>query len=320
MADLLPLVAELRWLRRNSGANPKRIMRCPHLLAALQCNGRPREAIAAFEQCIRSLSLASRNVLLVAYGYVEGAIGSGLEDRRRLADAGRGWVQSTWVRHENDAIDELYLLLNSRIRLTAAQSSHSQHGHLADKQNDRTIVSLMHEKNHSSGHLWPLRVVAMSGDEVALSRMEQEARRYEAIIDPVFCGDAGHTADALSEGSVGGLIIDPFSTDTAAALSLVTWVRDRYREIGIALYGSRQELYEMPEVPSLWKRTLQHFWKMPKDVTDESFAVIFEDVLLLLFVYRLSGGKFGEQPGSIILSMMRPEVAGMWYFWHGVDV
>jgi hypothetical protein len=115
------------------------------------------------------------------------------------------------------------------------------------------------------------------------------------------------------------MFIDLFSLEGDRGEELIMNVRDRHREIGIALYGTSRELWELPGVEGIARDTLQHYWRLPKDSNDESFRVTVEDMILFLFIYRLSGGRFGERPGSVALAMMRPEVAGAWEIWRRIQ-
>lgn len=164
--------------------------------------------------------------------------------------------------------------------------------------------------------LWPLRLLVMSGDRARLDRIESELERYGEIVETVQRKTVDVARGELTGGKVDGAFIDPWSCDVRDSVDLIGYIRDRRREIGISLLGSFRELYEFPGIGGIWRQTFQHYWRLPIDASDEAFAVSVEDNVLLLSLYRLSNGAFGELPGAFTLSIMRPEVAGSWEVWR----
>jgi hypothetical protein len=164
-------------------------------------------------------------------------------------------------------------------------------------------------------NVWPLGIALVGQDDSAIGRLEAKLADYREIASVVRCATSEEAKAEIGRGNVDVIFIDIFSMGSTDGIDLIAYVRDRRREIGFSLYGTVGELHELPGVAGIWRETLQHYWKMPKDVGDEAFAVTLEDIVLLSFVYRLSGGAFGEDPGRIACAMMTREVAGSWGLW-----
>jgi hypothetical protein len=162
---------------------------------------------------------------------------------------------------------------------------------------------------------WPLDIAVVSSDTAATQRLGSQLGDYTTIVRTRTHRSAASAKAMIAGGEVDALIIDPFSIGAREGIDLIAYVRDRHRQIGVALYGTFKDLYKLPGLGALWSNTLQHYWRLSKDASDEAFAVTLEDIVLMFFVYRLSGGKFGENPGEVAVSMMTPEVAGSWQFW-----
>jgi hypothetical protein len=166
--------------------------------------------------------------------------------------------------------------------------------------------------------LWPLHLAIVSQDKESVERLQSELELYREIVKVLTVDRVADARTEMAKERIDGVIIDLFSETTTGALDLILHARDRRREIAFVLYGTRQQLLELPGVIGTWEETLQHYWRIPKDVSDETFRLILEDVILLLFIHKLTGGKFGDDPGSVAFSIMRPEIAGSWEAWHNV--
>jgi len=183
----------------------------------------------------------------------------------------------------------------------------------------RQVVASQSVKSDAEAGLeaqWPLQIALIGQGADSPDRLYLELRKYSEVLTPVPCIDDQDARTKISNSKIDGAFIDFVALGAAQAVDLIAYVRDRHREIGIALYGTFDELFHLPGISGAWRETLQHYWKMPKDSNDESFAVTVEDMVLLLSIYRLSGGTFGEQPGSIARRMMVPGVAGSWTLWR----
>lgn len=110
--------------------------------------------------------------------------------------------------------------------------------------------------------------------------------------------------------------IDIFSLGSEQGVELISYARDRHRNVGFALYGNNQDLHQFPGVKGIWRFTLEHFWKLQKDSNDESFQISVEDIIIMFFIYKLSCGHFGEIPGDIIKKIFRPNVIGKLKEWE----
>lgn len=162
--------------------------------------------------------------------------------------------------------------------------------------------------------LWPLRVAIISGDSDGIGRLTAELTKYASILAVTAYDDLEHAREAMKQGAISAAFVDPFSLN--GGIEMIAYARDRHREIGFALFGTRQELFQLPGVTGLWRNNLWHFWSLAKDSEDPSFAITVEDIVLMFFFYSLTGGAFGERPGRLALRIMRPEVAGIWPIWE----
>lgn len=180
----------------------------------------------------------------------------------------------------------------------------------------KSVIERDAARSDAAGPAWPLHFAIVGSDDAVAARLATTLAPYAEILSTSRFPDVESARLALRVRPVDAMLIDIFSLGLRDGIDLIAYVRDRFREVGISLYGRRQELRERPGVEGIWKDTLEHYWQVPIDVNDGSLAILVEDVVLLLFLYRLSGGAFGERPGALARAIMRPDVAGTWAVWQ----
>ena len=181
------------------------------------------------------------------------------------------------------------------------------------------IKRQMAEKStlQANKQLWPLKIAIISGDHNGVSRLHLELKKYNPqLLTTTIYENYGNAKEAMSKEEIHCVFIDIFSLDTRQGIDLISYARDRHRNIGFAIYGKSKDLYTLPMVEEFWRSTLQHFWKLQMDANNESFRISVEDIIVMFFIYRLSCGYFGEVPGSIVKNIFQPNVIGAIKEWH----
>jgi Predicted nucleotide-binding protein containing TIR -like domain len=189
------------------------------------------------------------------------------------------------------------------------------------------ISAGIHIKNHinkqiemqsyySNRSLWPLKVSIISRDKTSIDKLQLALSKYDKqVLTTLVYENFNDVKEAMIKKQIDCAFIDIFSLDSTLGIDLIAYARDRHRDIGFALYGNSSDLYSLPGVEGGWRLTLEHFWKLQKDSNNESFQISVEDMIIMFFIYRLSGGCFGEEPGNIIKNIFKPDVIGMLKEW-----
>ncbi len=120
---------------------------------------------------------------------------------------------------------------------------------------------------------------------------------------------------AMDNKKIDCAIIDMFSINLDEGIDVILYARDRHREIGFSIFGTSQELHSLTKMSGIRGNTLEHYWKLQKDANDESFQISVEDTLIMFFIYKLSGGRFGEISGDVIDKIFKPNVIGTLNEW-----
>lgn len=169
----------------------------------------------------------------------------------------------------------------------------------------------------ANGKLWPLKIAIISGDNDGISKLHSELKNYNSqLLTTTIYGNYEDAKKAMSKEEIHCVFIDIFSLDTRQGIDLISYARDRHRNIGFAIYGKNQDLHTLPMVEEFWRSTLQHFWKLQMDANNESFKISVEDLIIMFFIYRLSRGFFGEVPGNIVKNIFQPSVIGAIKEWN----
>jgi len=173
------------------------------------------------------------------------------------------------------------------------------------------ISSCCQSENPNILSLWPLKVAIVSRDDRYAEKLHSVLKTYdEKIIVSVIHSSIAGAKDAIVNQQVDGIFIDIFSFEESEGVDLIFYTRDRRKGIGFSIFGTYDQLYRFSGIDVVWKRTLEHFWRLPKDTADTSFLFAVEDILVLFFLYKLSGGNMGDNPGGMLRKVFVPDVIG----------
>lgn len=165
-------------------------------------------------------------------------------------------------------------------------------------------------------YLWPLKVSIVSDDNNSVNKLHNVLKKYDAqILTTTIYNNYNDFKQAMLGNQTNCAFIDIFSLGAEQGIELISYARDRHRNIGFALYGKNKDLYQLPGVKGVWRHNLEHFWKLQKDSNTESFQITVEDIIIMFFIYSLSCGYFGEISGDIIKKIFRPNVIGQLKEW-----
>lgn len=173
------------------------------------------------------------------------------------------------------------------------------------------------KNNINSKRIWPLRVSIISCDTLYTERLKEGLKKYESdSITLEIYNNYSDAKKAMDSKKIDCIIIDVFSINLDEGIDVILYARDRHREIGFSIYGTKQELHLLTKINGIRGNTLEHYWKLQKDINDESFQISIEDTLIMFFIYKLTGGHFGEMSGTVIDKIFRPNVIGMLNEWE----
>lgn len=181
------------------------------------------------------------------------------------------------------------------------------------------IKRLEEEKgNAHKMDVWPLKIAVISGDEACAERLKNSLKKYDSTFMTLNIYD--NYADmrkAMDDRQIDCAFVDIFSVHFDEGIDMLFYARDRHREIGFAFYGSQEELYSLTQIGGMRGSTLQHYWKLQKDASDESYQISLEDILIMFYIYKLTNGRFGEMPGGVVTRIFKPDVIGKLNEWKG---
>lgn len=173
------------------------------------------------------------------------------------------------------------------------------------------------EKNYIDNKKnWPLKVSIISCDKCYIEKLKEGLKKYENNLITLEIHDNYFDAKkAMDNKKMDCAIIDVFSINLNEGIDVILYARDRHREIGFSIYGTYQELQSLTKINGIRGNTLEHYWKLQKDANYESFQISVEDTLIMFFIYKLTGGHFGEISGHVIDKIFKPNVIGMLNEW-----
>ena len=174
----------------------------------------------------------------------------------------------------------------------------------------------MEKINVSNKSIWPLRVSIISCDRCYTERLMENLKKYKNdLITVEIYDNYSNAKKAMDSKKMDCAIIDVFSSNLDEGIDVILYARDRHREIGFSIYGTKQELHLLTKINGIRGNTLEHYWKLQKDTNDESFQISIEDTLIMFFIYKLTGGHFGEMSGTVIDKIFKPNVIGILNEW-----
>lgn len=160
-------------------------------------------------------------------------------------------------------------------------------------------------------NMWPLRVSIISCDQTYVTKLMNCIRRYDnELITLTVFDNYADAMEAMRNKEMDCAFVDIFSIDFEQGIDMILYARDRHREIGFAIYGDNIELRLLLKVNNIHNFTLEHYWKLKKDANIESFQISVEDTLIMFYIYKLTGGHFGEVSGDVITKIFKPNVIG----------
>lgn len=197
--------------------------------------------------------------------------------------------------HVGPPSDDAILRVANELQFDAVQSQH--------RQSEAGQVVERPETNN----MLPLRIAVVGRDAEAVARLCTCLSQFRSVTVEEY--DQLEAAATLVEcqPAVDGVFIDVLSFDLHDSTAFITAIRDRHREVGFVLYVNQQDVSEALALPKSWSKVLEHYWRMPKDAGSQAFAVALEDNLIMLLLYKLSEGRFGEVPGKTAEMLMHDE-------------
>ncbi|MEE9443904.1 MAG: hypothetical protein V3V99_14665 [candidate division Zixibacteria bacterium] len=113
--------------------------------------------------------------------------------------------------------------------------------------------------------------------------------KHEFIAEVMLTNSLDSTLKQVLNEKTNALIIDIFDLNTPDSVKLIENIRDRLPEVPICLLGTREQLHEMPNVPTSWKwRFLDHYYKLPYDTAADKFIQLANSMANKLASYWLS--------------------------------
>jgi len=165
---------------------------------------------------------------------------------------------------------------------------------------------------------WPLRVAILSKDTNSAEKLHNILQSYtgDNLVTSKIYANFQEAKAAMDNREIDGAFFDIFSFEADESGELISYARRRHREIAFSIFGTYDALHEFPGFTPTLKSSLEHYWRLAKDENDDSLSISVEDMMILFFIYKLSGGAFGEAPGRIVKQIFKPDVIGSLREWR----
>jgi hypothetical protein len=150
-------------------------------------------------------------------------------------------------------------------------------------QTHPTIVRAVAE-NNSFGPLGSkLNVVIFDPDRTSSAVLKAVLESKKGSINEVALANASDEAwGYFRDSKFNTIFIDVFSLGPNIGVNFIVKLRAEYPIVQICLYSSSNALAKMPGINDYWRNRFRHYFKLPKDLTPEEFALSIDDTLYIL--------------------------------------